>query len=105
MAAWRSLAGSGTRVVSVWSAHVPERCHLGNCSHVFPQVSALHTDQDRTPKAGVGRSLAELKEGTALVVGAPSTARPTDLRSRAVASRRGLIPPWRPGRRARRAAP
>ena len=43
-------------MVSVWSASTPERGHLANYPHVVPQVSASSTDQDRTPKAGVGSS-------------------------------------------------
>ena len=44
------------RVVSPWSAPTPDRCHPANYPHVVPQVRALSTDQDRTPKAGVGSS-------------------------------------------------
>lgn len=63
-----TAGGTGTRssscggltsvpsVVSVWSARTPERGRRTNYAHVVPQVSALSTDQDRTPKAGVGGS-------------------------------------------------
>lgn len=43
-------------MVSLWSASTPERGHPANYPHVVPQVSALPTDQDRTPKAGFARS-------------------------------------------------
>lgn len=43
-------------MVSVWSVRPPERGHSTNYRHVVPQVRALSTIQDRTPKAGVGSS-------------------------------------------------
>ena len=46
----------GISVLAPWSAPTPEQCHSTNYPHVFPQVSALQVDQDRTPKAGVGSS-------------------------------------------------
>lgn len=62
-AVWRQTTACGSglthrdrSVVSAWSASTPERGHHANYPHVFPQVSALSTDQDRTPKAGVATS-------------------------------------------------
>lgn len=58
-------------MVSRWSAVTTNGVRSRNYSHVFLQVSALWTQPDRTPKAGVGSSDLPRRTVLVLVKGCP----------------------------------